>query len=228
MGGTSCDVCVVEDGDVRRTDSRTIGGRPIQLPMVDVHTVGAGGGSIGWRDPGGALRVGPRSAGAEPGPACYGRGGTEPTVTDANLLLGHLAADSTPGRRRRARRRGGRARRSTRLAERARPRPAGDRRRDRPRRQPGDGAGAPRRHRRARRRPAPLRPAALRRRRADARGGDRRRARASSAILCPRAGGVLSALRPLRLRPPPRHRPHRDAERRRADAPSGSPPRSRR
>jgi N-methylhydantoinase A len=95
MGGTSCDVCVVEDGKVRRTDSRRIGGRTIQLPMVDVHTVGAGGGSIGWRDPGGALRVGPRSAGADPGPACYGRGGTEPTVTDANLLLGRLAADST-------------------------------------------------------------------------------------------------------------------------------------
>jgi N-methylhydantoinase A len=95
MGGTSCDVCVVEDGEVTRADSRRLGGRTIQLPMVDVHTVGAGGGSIGWRDPGGALRVGPRSAGAEPGPACYGRGGTEPTVTDANLLLGNLAADST-------------------------------------------------------------------------------------------------------------------------------------
>jgi N-methylhydantoinase A len=95
MGGTSCDVCVVEDGAVRRSDSRTIDGRPIQLPTVDVHTVGAGGGSVGWRDPGGALRVGPRSAGAQPGPACYGRGGTEPTVTDANLLLGNLAADST-------------------------------------------------------------------------------------------------------------------------------------
>jgi N-methylhydantoinase A len=95
MGGTSCDVCVVENGDVRRTDARQIGGRTIQLPMVDVHTVGAGGGSIGWRDLGGALRVGPHSAGAEPGPACYGRGGTEPTVTDANLLLGNLAADST-------------------------------------------------------------------------------------------------------------------------------------
>jgi N-methylhydantoinase A len=94
MGGTSCDVCVVEEGEVRRTDSRTIGGRVIQLPMVDVHTVGAGGGSIGWRDRGGALRVGPRSAGADPGPACYGRGGTEPTVTDANLLLGRLAAGS--------------------------------------------------------------------------------------------------------------------------------------
>jgi N-methylhydantoinase A len=94
MGGTSCDVCVVAGGEVRRTDSREIGGRPIQLPMVDVHTVGAGGGSIGWRDSGGALRAGPRSAGADPGPACYGRGGTEPTVTDANLLLGRLAGDS--------------------------------------------------------------------------------------------------------------------------------------
>jgi N-methylhydantoinase A len=94
MGGTSCDVCVIEGGVVRRTDSRRIGGRPIQLPMVDVHTVGAGGGSIGRRDPGGALQVGPASAGADPGPACYGRGGSEPTVTDANLLLGRLAADS--------------------------------------------------------------------------------------------------------------------------------------
>ncbi len=90
MGGTSCDVCVVEGGEVRRTDSREIAGRPIQLPMVDVHTVGAGGGSIAWADGGGALRVGPRSAGADPGPACYGNGGAEPTVTDANLVLGML------------------------------------------------------------------------------------------------------------------------------------------
>jgi N-methylhydantoinase A len=95
MGGTSCDVCVVEEGSVRRTDSRQIAGRVIQLPMVDVHTVGAGGGSIAWVDSGGALRVGPRSAGAEPGPACYGRGGDEPTVTDANLLLGYLDASSS-------------------------------------------------------------------------------------------------------------------------------------
>jgi len=94
MGGTSCDICVVEAGEVRRTDAREIDGRPIQLPMVDVHTVGAGGGSIGWRDSGGALRAGPRSAGADPGPACYGRGGTEPTVTDANLLLGRLGGDA--------------------------------------------------------------------------------------------------------------------------------------
>src|SRR5262245_36053373 len=94
MGGTSCDVCVVDSGEVRRTDSREIEGRPIQLPMVDVHTVGAGGGSVGWRDAGGALRVGPRSAGALPGPASYGRGSSEATVTDANLLLGYLSSDA--------------------------------------------------------------------------------------------------------------------------------------
>ncbi len=94
MGGTSCDVCVVEGGAVRETAGREVGGRPLALAMVDIHTVGAGGGSVAWRDPGGALRVGPRSAGAEPGPACYGRGGEEPTVTDANLLLGRLAGDA--------------------------------------------------------------------------------------------------------------------------------------
>jgi N-methylhydantoinase A/oxoprolinase/acetone carboxylase beta subunit len=93
MGGTSCDVCVVEGGRVRETAGRMVGGRPLALPMVDIHTVGAGGGSIAWRDAGGALRAGPRSAGAEPGPACYGRGGTEPTVTDANVVLGHLDPD---------------------------------------------------------------------------------------------------------------------------------------
>ena len=69
MGGTSCDVCVVEGGRVRESAGREIAGRPIALPMVDIHTVGAGGGSIAWRDAGGALRVGPRSAGAVPGPA---------------------------------------------------------------------------------------------------------------------------------------------------------------
>jgi N-methylhydantoinase A len=94
MGGTSCDVCVVDDGAVQEQSAGTIAGRPLALPMVAVHTVGAGGGSIAWRDPGGALRVGPRSAGADPGPACYGRGGTEPTVTDANLVLGYLSADA--------------------------------------------------------------------------------------------------------------------------------------
>src|SRR5215218_3955802 len=94
MGGTSCDVCVIEGGEVRRTDAREIEGRPIQLPMVDVHTVGAGGGSIGWGDAGGALRVGPQSAGADPGFSFNDTAGTEPTVTDANLLLGRLASDS--------------------------------------------------------------------------------------------------------------------------------------
>ncbi len=90
MGGTSCDVSVALDGRVEVSGGREVGGRALALPMVDVHTVGAGGGSIAWRDAGGALRVGPRSAGADPGPACYGRGGEEPTVTDANLLLGYL------------------------------------------------------------------------------------------------------------------------------------------
>jgi N-methylhydantoinase A len=94
MGGTSCDVSLALGGGAAVTGGREIGGRALALPMVDVHTVGAGGGSIAWRDAGGALRVGPESAGAEPGPACYGRGGERPTVTDANLLLGYLSADS--------------------------------------------------------------------------------------------------------------------------------------
>ncbi len=90
MGGTSCDVCVIEDGAARETAGRLVGGRPVALPMLDLHTVGAGGGSIAWRDGGGALRVGPQSAGARPGPAAYGHGGNEPTVTDANVVLGLL------------------------------------------------------------------------------------------------------------------------------------------
>jgi len=94
MGGTSSDVSVVSRGRARESGGREVAGRALALPMVDVHTVGAGGGSIAWRDAGGALRVGPQSAGAVPGPACYGRGGSEPTVTDANLLLGHLDPDA--------------------------------------------------------------------------------------------------------------------------------------
>jgi N-methylhydantoinase A len=94
MGGTSCDVSVAFGGRAAETGGREVGGRALALPMVDVHTIGAGGGSVAWRDAGGALRVGPRSAGAVPGPACYGRGGEEPTVTDANLLLGYLDAQS--------------------------------------------------------------------------------------------------------------------------------------
>jgi N-methylhydantoinase A len=90
MGGTSTDVCLITAGVAERTSERLVAGLPIRLPTVDLHTVGAGGGSIARIDAGGALRVGPESAGAEPGPACYGRGGTSPTVTDANLLLGRL------------------------------------------------------------------------------------------------------------------------------------------
>jgi len=92
MGGTSTDVCLISAGSAGRAAEREVAGLPVRLPTVDLQTVGAGGGSIVWRDSGGALRVGPESAGAEPGPACYGRGGERPTVTDANLLLGRLPA----------------------------------------------------------------------------------------------------------------------------------------
>jgi N-methylhydantoinase A len=96
MGGTSTDVCLIAGGAAERANERAVGGLPIRLPTVDLHTVGAGGGSIVWRDAGGAIRVGPESAGADPGPACYGLGGTRPTVTDANLLLERLP-DRLPG-----------------------------------------------------------------------------------------------------------------------------------
>ncbi len=90
MGGTSTDVCRIDHGRPEVSYERDLDGFPCRLPSVAVHTVGAGGGSIAWIDDGGALRVGPRSAGAHPGPACYGRGGTDATVTDANLVLGRL------------------------------------------------------------------------------------------------------------------------------------------
>lgn len=91
MGGTSTDVAPVLDGEIGTTTESVVAGVPIRMPMVDVHTVSAGGGSIAWVDAGRALRAGPHSAGADPGPACYGRGGDEPTVTDASLALGYLA-----------------------------------------------------------------------------------------------------------------------------------------
>jgi len=96
MGGTSCDTFFLAEGGTESelTVQRRVAGLPIRLPMVDIHTVSAGGGSIAWVDSGGALRVGPQSAGADPGPACYGRGGEQPTVTDANLVLGRLPASS--------------------------------------------------------------------------------------------------------------------------------------
>ncbi|SFR51452.1 hydantoinase/oxoprolinase family protein [Halogeometricum limi] len=90
MGGTSTDVSLVTDGEPFVTTDTNVGDYPVSVPTVDIHTVGAGGGSIAWLDSGGALRVGPRSAGATPGPICYGRGGTDPTITDAHLLLGRI------------------------------------------------------------------------------------------------------------------------------------------
>ncbi|MFA9417322.1 hydantoinase/oxoprolinase family protein [Natrinema sp. HArc-T2] len=97
MGGTSSDVSLVRDGQAERTTDAEIDGLPIRTPMVDVNTVGAGGGSIAWVDAGGALRVGPESSGSQPGPACYGRGGTEPTVTDANVVLGYIGPETALG-----------------------------------------------------------------------------------------------------------------------------------
>ncbi|MFL6204399.1 MAG: hydantoinase/oxoprolinase family protein [Acidimicrobiales bacterium] len=90
MGGTSTDVCLVLDGAPAPAAERSVGGYTVRFPALDIHTIGAGGGSIAHLDPGGALVVGPRSAGADPGPACYGRGGTEPTVTDADLVAGRI------------------------------------------------------------------------------------------------------------------------------------------
>ncbi len=94
MGGTSTDVCLVRGGAPEPAAGRVVAGFPLRLPALDVHTIGAGGGSIAALDAGGALVVGPRSAGAVPGPACYGRGGDRPTVTDADLVLGRIPTDA--------------------------------------------------------------------------------------------------------------------------------------
>ncbi|HUP95714.1 MAG TPA: hydantoinase/oxoprolinase family protein [Burkholderiales bacterium] len=90
MGGTSTDVCLIRDGEPAKKSERTMGGFPVRTRTLDIHTIGAGGGSIAWMDAGGLLKVGPQSAGAYPGPAAYGRGGDKPTVTDANVVLGRL------------------------------------------------------------------------------------------------------------------------------------------
>jgi len=97
MGGTSCDVSLIHEGQPKLTSEGQIADRPLRVPMVDMETIGAGGGSIAWIDAGGALRVGPQSAGAQPGPVCYGRGGTQPAVTDAQLALGRLNPETPLG-----------------------------------------------------------------------------------------------------------------------------------
>jgi N-methylhydantoinase A len=97
MGGTSTDISLVLDGRPQVTREASLAGTPIRIPVIDINAIGAGGGSIAWIDEGGALRVGPHSAEAVPGPACYGRGGLEPTVTDANLVLGRLGDDTRLG-----------------------------------------------------------------------------------------------------------------------------------
>ncbi|MBI3979083.1 MAG: hydantoinase/oxoprolinase family protein [Chloroflexi bacterium] len=99
MGGTSTDVCLVRDGEPASVQLRLVGGYPVRTPMLDVHSIGAGGGSIARVDGGGLLKVGPQSAGADPGPACYGRGGEYPTVTDANVLLHRLNPEHLLGGR---------------------------------------------------------------------------------------------------------------------------------
>jgi N-methylhydantoinase A len=90
MGGTSFDISLIDRGEPSLVTESLICGFPLKMPVIDIHTIGAGGGSIAWVDPGAILQVGPRSAGADPGPVCYGKGGKEPTVTDANLLLGRI------------------------------------------------------------------------------------------------------------------------------------------
>jgi len=99
IGGTSTDICLIKKGEPGYTSEGEVGGYPLRLPMIDISTIGAGGGSIAWLDSGGSLRVGPHSAGACPGPACYSQKGTEPTVTDANLLLGRINARRALGDR---------------------------------------------------------------------------------------------------------------------------------
>jgi len=98
MGGTSSDICLIREGKPEWTVDAVIGGFPVRIPMIDVHTVGAGGGSVIWVDSGGGLRVGPRSAGSNPGPACYGFGGEEPTTTDAHMEVGSLQTEFFEGK----------------------------------------------------------------------------------------------------------------------------------
>ena len=191
MGGTSTDVAPIVGGEASTTTESVVAGVPIRLPVVDVHTVSAGGGSIAWADAGGALRVGPRSAGADPGPAAYGRGGEDPTVTDANLVLGHLQDGATLG---------GELELDAATAEAALERlgaqlgldAVGDGARGRARRRRRDGACAARHQRAARAGPARLRARRVRRRGRDARLRAGRGARHGDGAGAARGGGAVA------------------------------------
>ena len=202
MGGTSYDVAVIRDGARAVVTQGDVDGLPVRVPMVDMRTIGAGGGSIASLDASGRLQVGPRSAGAKPGPVCYGRGGTEPTVTDVNLILGRLDPVTFLGGdvRARSRRRARGARPAHRRAARARSRPRRGRHPRRRRRQ------ARRRDQalavRARARSARFRADVLRRRRRSPCHRGRRRTRHDHGDL---PEGSLDLLGPWH--PAIRHRP---------------------
>jgi N-methylhydantoinase A len=206
MGGTTTDVCLITDGRAEISSDRTIAGRPLRQPMVAVETIGAGGGSIARLDHG-ALRVGPDSAGAVPGPACYGRGGDRPTVSDANLVLGYLDPDRVLGDGVRL---DGAAARAALVGGGAGDDRRGYGARNYPGRQRGHGSRPPPHLRRARYRRADRHPARLRRRRADACGRGRPRLRHSAG----RGAGAVQRVFGGRLRSsrhelyPPAHVPH--------------------
>ncbi len=198
MGGTSCDVCLVLDGEpLYGSDFEIEFGLPVSVPSVSTRTIGAGGGSIGWVDPGGFLQVGPQSAGADPGPACYGRGGEEATITDANVALGRLDPGYFLG---------GRLPLDASLAEAALDRlgdALGPRSRrgglgDAARHQREHGERDPHRHRRAGHRPPRARAGRVRRRRADARRGDRRRDGHAARARAAEPGRLLGVRHPRR------------------------------
>ena len=195
MGGTSSDVALVLGRPAAvSSDLELEYAMPIHVPMVDVHTIGAGGGSIASVDAAGMLRVGPESAGALPGPICYGRGGTRPTITDANLVLGRLDPGAAArGRRRRCRWRRSRPRIAGAGRRAARPRRDRGRGRHRARRQRPHGRRDPDGEPGARPRPARLRAVRLRRRRPAARGGAGARARHPEGA-DPGAAGLTNAL----------------------------------
>ena len=218
MGGTSTDISIVSDGEPRRTSELDVGGLPVRLPSIQVLSIGAGGGSIASVDAGGSLRVGPESAGSDPGPACYDRGGTLPTVTDCQLVLGRLSEDRPlAGTLRLARRPGPRGRRAAHRGP-ARHDGRGGRGGSGGDRELGHGSRRARRAARPRRRPAGVcarrvrrrRPAACRRARPAARHPPGRRAPASGNAVGARVPGRRRAPGLRRECPAPQRRARAD------------------